>query len=98
MSNEAGQVVVSKFVAGKGGASAFLSLSPGKYQVKSTPLRGPNEPHPDCTPSSRGVTIRKGKTQEVSLLSQCQSPSTGGLGVGLGANFAPEITSAEVSS
>lgn len=97
VTNEAGDVVVSKVLQGDGSASSFVSLLPGKYQVKSTPLRAANEPHPDCKPSSRSVTIRKEKTQEVSLLSQCQSPSTGGLGVDLGANFAPEITSAEVT-
>lgn len=97
VTNEAGDTVVRKLLESDGRASTFVSLPPGEYHLKSTPMRAANEPHPDCKPSSRSVTVRKGKTQAVSLLSQCQSPSTGGLGVDLGANFAPEITSAEVT-
>src|SRR5882672_1953811 len=49
------------------------------YNVSSTPMLSASEPEPDCKTASHKVTIRAGKTSELTLLSQCQSPSAGGL-------------------
>lgn len=91
---EAGEVVASKLLTTSGAsASTFLSLPPGSYRVWSTPMLAPEQPHPDCKVAKHKVTIRAGKTSEVTLLSQCESPGLGGIDIGVGANFAPQLLS-----
>jgi 5'-nucleotidase len=92
--HEAGDVVSSKFLAASGSsAGTFLSLPPGGYTVFSTPMLAPEQPHPACKVAKHQVTIRAGKTSEVTLLSQCESPGLGGVDVGVGANFGPQLLS-----
>jgi 5'-nucleotidase len=96
--NEAGNVVSSKFLAASGSsAGTFLSLVAGSYMVFSTPMLAPEQPHPGCKVAKHKVTVRAGKTSEVTLLSQCEGPGLGGVDIGVGANFGPQLLSVSTS-
>ena len=92
-----GATVVSQFLeADDETSSTFLTLPAGTYTVRSTPMLSASEPTPGCKAVSQKVAIRTGKTSEVTLFSECQSASAGGLDVGVGADFAPQLLSVTV--
>lgn len=94
--DSAGSVVASRFLSGSS-ASTLLTLSPGSYEVSSTPMKTASEPNAACKVASSNVTIKKGKTAELSLHSKCEGPGLGGVAVGASADFEPSLTSVEVT-
>ncbi|HKY35521.1 MAG TPA: 5'-nucleotidase C-terminal domain-containing protein [Polyangiaceae bacterium] len=96
--DRAGGVVFSEVLSAGADAAVqkLVSLAPGTYRVTSTPMLSPTEPAAACKPATRSVSIKSGKTSQVSLLSRCQSGDLGALGIEAGANFVPELTSVEV--
>jgi 5'-nucleotidase len=91
-----GASAASRFVSSEdSNAQAFFNLAAGRYAVTVTAMASPTEPEPACKPETRNVTVKSGKTAEVSLVARCERGGTGGLAVDATADFVPEISFVE---
>jgi 5'-nucleotidase len=95
-----GAPVSSKFLglgdASGAEASEVFRLAPGKYTVTSTPMLTETDVEPACQPASHAVTIKRAKTSELLLASQCAGPASGAVDVEASANFAPELNAIQL--
>lgn len=77
-------------------SDAFFVLSPGDYEVRATPMAGPNRASAFC---SRGTTrglVREGATTEILLLVPCKSKQNGALDVVTILNHPPVIRKLDI--
>lgn len=73
-------------------------LSPGDYRVCATPLAGSGGPSAYCATAEAWTTVVAEATSDVTLVSQCTTPSSGGVSGTLGLNDPPQITGVTIPS
>src|SRR5262245_35014878 len=100
VTDDHGHAVFSEFVprASGGGeprAEKLVPLHTGQYNVTSTPMATPHDPHPECEAASDSVRVRTNRTTEVTLIGRC-GRDRGAIDVTTGTNFAPEFVSVDV--
>lgn len=76
-------------------AGGLFVLPEGSYRVCATPLVG-DDPAEICEAAEAEVAVSSGTTTQVVLISQCQTPTTGGVGVIVALNDGPVISRLEL--
>jgi hypothetical protein len=79
-------------------ATVFFTLAPGCYDIVATPASAVDPAAQTFTASAQcavasddGVIVTGGKTTDVSMISQCQTPGNGGVNVSVALNHAPTV-------
>jgi hypothetical protein len=73
-------------------ADRFFALTPGCYDVTTTPLKADGTPSADCGAATQHrVQVSDGSTSEITLINQCKGDGTGGLDVISTLNHPPVI-------
>lgn|GEM_PF-6323695 len=78
-------------------ASGLFTVAAGDYRVCATPLRADAVASDDCAQTSDVTTVAAELTTQVTLVSQCQGASAGGLDVAVALNDPPHITAVTVT-
>ncbi len=79
-------------LAGHGFADGYFVLAPGKYLVRATPMKSPDEPSASCALAETNVEVFPNQTTEVVLVSKCAQQDNGGLDVIVTTEHAPILT------
>jgi PKD domain len=78
-------------------ASGLFTVAPGDYRACATPLRSDSSASEACAQASDLTTVSAELTTQLSLVSQCQGASAGGLDVAVSLNDPPQITAVAVT-
>lgn len=74
-------------------ADAFITLTPGCYLIKTTPIDSFGNPSQDCASAQLpSVKVVSGKTTEVFAVNQCSSIDNGAVDVVSAINHSPKIS------
>lgn len=78
-------------------ASGLFTLAAGDYRACATPLRADASTSDECGQTSEVTTVAAELTTQLTLVSQCQGASAGGLDVAVAFNDPPQITAVTVT-
>lgn len=78
-------------------ASSLFTLAPGAYRVCATPLSSDSAPSTVCGAASELSQVSAEETSQLTLVSQCQGDTSGGLDVAVTLNNPPRISEVTVT-
>ena len=78
-------------------ASGLFTLAPGGYRACASPLRADASASNECGQTSEVTTVAAELMTQLTLVSQCQGASAGGLDVAVAFNDPPQITAVTVT-